>query len=121
MAYKISMWIVLFLLFFNGGAVMLQASGAADYLGVTPATGGGERLDDVSDELNSYETGNGGGSTLFGLYNTLSQPLEAAFNAIFPGAQMLKNVGVPGYLVTFLFTGLAVVPGYDLLVFLRAG
>ncbi|GAA0305483.1 hypothetical protein [Halarchaeum salinum] len=121
MPYKISMWIVLFLVFFNAGAGLLGASGAAAYLGVQPSPGGGEELASATSSTQDFRTGSGGGETLFALYSTLSGTLESIFNAIFPGAAMLKNAGVPDYLVTFLFTGLALIPGYDLIMFLRRG
>ncbi|MUV59790.1 hypothetical protein [Halobacterium sp. CBA1126] len=112
---------MLFLVFFNAGAGLLAVSGTAEYLGVQPNPGGGEALAGATDSTQNFQTGQGGGETLFTLYNTLSGTLESIFNAIFPGAAMMKNVGVPDYLVNFLFTGLALIPGYDLILFLRRG
>lgn len=121
MPYKISVWIALFLLFFNGGAIMLDTSGAADYAGLDPSTCAGQELTTVANTLQDYDTGQGGGSTLFGLYNTISNPLEGLFNLVFRGGAMLKCAGVPKWIVNFLFTGLAVIPGLDLILFLRSG
>lgn len=119
MPYKLSIWIVLFLVAFNGGHVMLDASGTYDYLGVSADPGTPSEVTQAANQVDNYDTGTGGGSTLFGLYNTLADPLEAVFNAILPGAAMLKNVGVPTYLVNFTFAPLALIPGIDLIKFLR--
>lgn len=121
MSYKISIWIVLFLLFFNGGAVMLEESAAADYLGVNPAVGDNEQLDKAKQEAQKYGTGTGGGQTLFGLWNSLSNVLQTVVDSIFPAATMMRNVGVPNYIVTYFFTGISIVPGIDVIMFLRSG
>jgi len=119
MAYRISFWIVIFLLCFNGGAVLMESSGAADYLGVEPSTGSPEQLEEAKADAQEFDTGEGSGDTLFGLANSLTNPLETIFNTIFPGGEMLINVGVPSYLVAFCLTALSIVPGYDLISFLR--
>lgn len=121
MGYKISVWIVLFLLFFNGGHVLMAESGAYSYLGVSANPGDHSQLDKGEEKLKKFSTPGGGDSTLFALYNTVANPLEIMFNAIMPGAAMLKNIGWPKYIVNFLFSGLAVIPGIDLVKFLRSG
>lgn len=121
MPYKISMWIVVFLLFFNAGAVLMNASGTSDYLGVSPQTCTPDSLANADNTAQDFSTGGGGGSTLFGFYNQIAGMLETLFNSIFPGAAMLKCAGLPNYIVTFLFSGLAVIPGIDLAIFLRRG
>ncbi len=119
MAYRISFWIVIFLICFNGGALLLETSGAADYMGVEPSTGSPEQLEEAKDSAKNFDTGEGSGDTLFGLANSLMNPLETIFNTIFPGGEMLINVGVPAYLVTFCLTALSIIPGYDAMQFLR--
>lgn len=121
MAYKISMWIVIFLVSFNAGAGLLIASGSADYIGVSPDVCTPESVAQAGETTQNVDTGTGGGSTLFGFYNALADPLETAFDAIFPGAAMLKCAGIPQYIVNFAFAGLALVPGFDLILFLRRG
>lgn len=121
MAYKISMWIVIFLVSFNAGAGLLIASGAADYVGVSPQVCAPDSVENADDRAQNVDTGTGGGSTLFGFYNALADPLEGLFDAIFPGAAMLKCTGIPTYVVNFSFAGLALVPGFDLILFLRRG
>lgn len=119
MAYKLSFWIVLFLVFFNGGAVLMENSGADDYLGISPSTGNPDAIDSATGNVSNFDTGEGSGDSLFGLTNTVTNPLQGLFNLIFPGGEMLINAGVPAYLVTFFLSGLAIIPGYDLINFLR--
>lgn len=121
MPYKISMWIVIFLLFFNGGAALMNTSGASDYLGVSPDVCAPDSLQNAGETSQGFSTGGGGGSTLFGFYNQIAGMFETLFNSIFPGAAMLKCAGIPDYVVTFAFSGLAVVPGIDIAIFLRRG
>lgn len=121
MAYKVSVWIVLFLLFFNGGHIALDVSGTYDYMGVSPNPGDTSDLNDGKGSVQNFDTGKGLGDTLFGLYNLLASPLETLLNTIFPGAKMLKNIGVPFWIVNFGMAGLAVIPGIDLINFLRSG
>lgn len=116
MAYKLSFWIVLFLLFFNGGAVLLEESGTLAYMGLDAP----QR--DYSDEkaaVQEFDVGAGFAPTLFGLYYTLSIPLEALFDIIFPAEDVLVAAGIPPYLAKFFFGGLAIIPGYDIVRFLR--
>lgn len=119
MAYKLSFWIVMFFMFMHGADVILHVSGAAGYMGVDPDTGDAEQLKEAQASAQQYDTGQGDGSTLFGLYNTLSSPVEDVFNIIFPGREMLIIAGVPWYVVDFFYVGLSIIPGYDLIKFLR--
>jgi len=121
MAYKISMWIVIFLVSFNAGAGLLIGSGAADYIGVSPEVCTPDSVSNAAETSQNVDTGTGGGSTLFGFYNALADPLESIFDAIFPGAAMMKCAGIPKYIVNYGFAGLALVPGFDLILFLRRG
>lgn len=121
MSYKISVWIALFLVSFNGGHVMLDVSGTYDYLGVQPDLGNTDQIDRAKQSVEEVNTGGGGGDTLFGLYNTIAGPIETIFDTIMPGAKMLKNVGVPDYLVNFTFGTLALIPGIDFILFMRRG
>lgn len=118
---KPSVWIVLFLLSFNGAAAMMGAAGAWGYMGIQPDPGGDKIETDVTQEAQDFDTSQGSGATLFGLYNSLAGVLEAIFNSIYPGAAMLKRIGVPDYLVNWLFAGLTIVPAIDLIDFLRSG
>lgn len=121
MAYKLSVYIVLFLVFFNGGAALLDASGTTEHLGLDTTTSNGDDIEAKADNARDFSVGGGVGETLFGLYNAVAGVLETVFDTLTPGAKMLKSAGVPDYLVNFTFAGLYVVPGIDLINFFRSG
>lgn len=117
----LSFWIVLFLLFFNSGAALMDATGTADYLGVDPDTGDTSELKDANSQVQDYKTGTGQGATLFGAYSRLAGVFNIVINAINPGAEMLKAGGVPPPLVNFIFGGLSIIPPLELAFFIRSG
>lgn len=116
---RVSVWIVMFLLFFNAGAGMLISTGVADEIGINPQTGNDDRLEAANESASNINPGSGSGGTLFGLYNALAQTLETIFNAILPGAAMLKTAGFPAFFVDFLFTAAFVIVGLDTIAFFR--
>jgi hypothetical protein len=121
MAYKLSVYVVLFLLFFNGSAILLDASGTTEHLGIETSTDNGDEVVAASEDARTFEVGGGLGQTLFGLYAALGGVLEGLFNAVNPGAAMLKSTFVPDYLVNFVFLGLHLLPAIDIVKFLRSG
>lgn len=125
MAYsdKPSILIVLFLISFNAGGQLLIDSGGADYLGIDTEFGDTSEIDTAQSQ-SQFQTGTGRGSTLFGTYNRLASFFNTIFNALMPGARLLKNaVGHSGFsmLIDFVFTMLALVPVIDAALFLRRG
>lgn len=122
MPYKLSIWIVLFLFAFNGGAIMLDHFGVDDYMGVDDIdTGDTSELDQAESQSSQFETGSGGGSTLLGTYNRLGGVINTIVNAVNPGAQMMKAAGVPVGLVNFAFGILGIIPAIDVVKFIRSG
>lgn len=116
---RVSVHIVLFLVFFNAGAVMLQDTGVADDMGINPDEGNDERLEQASDAAREPDPGSGIGSTLFGMYNSLAGTVETVFNTIFPGAAMLKANGFPNFWIDFLFAAMPIIVGLDTVAFFR--
>lgn len=118
---KASVYIVLFLISFNASAAMLDATGVADDLGLSTSPNEPEELQKAQQESKEFSPGQGGAATLFGLYGSLAGVLETIFNAMMPGAAMLKNAGLPEFYVHFAFTLATLVPALDLVSFLRSG
>lgn len=116
---RVSVYIVLFLLFFNGGAEMLIQTGVAGEMGIDPATGNDEELENAKEEARNPNPGSGVGSTLFGMYNSLASTVEAIFNTIMPGAAMLKATPIPDFFVNFLFGAAPIIVGLDTIAFFR--
>lgn len=120
---RVSVYIVLFLLFFNGGAELLIDTGVAGDMGIDPATGNDEKLEKASEDARNVDPGTGTGGTLFGMYNALASTVGTIFDTIFPGAAMLK-AAVPGgsafnAFINFLFTGASIIVGLDTVAFFR--
>jgi len=76
----------------------LHATGVADTLHLNQRTGGGEAVNTVQSQAQSVESGSPTGSTLFGMYNVLSDQLTGLFGIFNPGLRMLYNVGGPAWL-----------------------
>jgi hypothetical protein len=123
---KAAKWIVLFLVFFNGGGVLVAESGIDDYLGIAPGTGSNPQLESAQGQLNSdagdrQSTDSG---TLFGFYSATSDAFGALVNAINPGAAQLK-AALPyptlHLVIDFVFAGANLVAGITVIQFLRSG
>lgn len=118
---RVSVQIVLFLIFFNAGAQMIISAGVAADLGIDPHVSESDELDQAEQEANNFDTGSGFGDTLFGMYNALADTVTTILNAIFPGLAMLKAAGVPGFFADFIFAGASLYSALDLIGFLRSG
>lgn len=118
---KASVYIVIFLISFNAGGVMLQSTGVADELGLNADPGSTDELEQAEQQGENFDVGGGAGQTLFGLYASLAGVLETIFNAVMPGAAMLKRAGVPDFYVNFAFAFAAMIPVFDVASYLRSG
>lgn len=119
MTYRISVWVALFLVFFNAGAIFIDQTGADDYLGIEPDTGDSSELDEAESTAKEYKTGTGQGSTLLGTYNRLASVLNGVVNAVQPGKEMIEANGAPASVTGFLWSGFGVIIGVDVALFLR--
>lgn len=116
---RISVAILLFLVFFNlGTQILIIDTGVAEDMGVDPALGDTGELDDAASQ-SEVQAGSGVGETLFGLYNALMNTLSGLWQAIFPGEQMLKNAGFPDFWVDFVFGAMKLIVALDTIAFLR--
>lgn len=111
--------LVVFFIAFNLFAAMLSATGAAAAIGIDANVGGDDAVDEQTNR-DGVDSGSPTGSTLFGMYNVLSEQLSNFFGVIFPGLDMLNRAGVPGY-VTGMFLGplFSIVIFIDIVSFLR--
>lgn len=92
-----------FLLFVNGAAGLMVASGTAADLGVNPSVSGDQAINDANTELGDVEPGGGFASTLYALYNSMVGPVKAFVGLIFGGPLILASVGVPSWILNFVF------------------
>lgn len=119
---RVSVYIVMFLVFFNGGALMLQSTGAADWMGIDPAEGNDEQIKNATEAAKNPNPGRGIGETLFGMYNSLAGTLETVFNTVMPGAAMLKAVihsDAGDAFINYIFTAAPIIVGLDTIAFFR--
>lgn len=122
MAMRITVYIVLFLVFMHAAPAMLDSAGLTETHGLNPDTGAASsQIDAAKDRANDAETSGGGLQTLFGLYATLGRVWDAIVNIIYPGAEMVKNIGVPNLLVNFLMSGLTLFSAMDVFDYIRSG
>lgn len=92
---------------------MLMSTGVAATVGLNADVGGDETTDQATS--GNVESGTPTGSTLFGMYQILTDQVSDFFNAIFPGLAMLNRAGVPGWITggflgplfsVFIFVGI---------------
>lgn len=119
---KIAKYIILFLIFFNSGALLLQQTGVNDHLGVQISAGDNEQLESAQDSAESVNPGGSDLGTLFGFYTTITDTLGVIMNAINPGAAMLQAAvqnEAWDQIVTYSFSGMWAITGFTILEFLR--
>jgi len=107
--------ILMFLLFLHAGATMFVASGAAADLNMDPSVGGGEQLDKSQSNAEEVSSSQGTDDTLFGSFASAAGTVVGLFKGVFALELMLLNLGLPGFLVTFIIAPLSVIVGLDVL------
>ncbi len=112
---RASMEIVLALICLNAAAGLLTASGVAAALDMQPNVGGNEAIDNANQAADNVQAGGGLGDTLFALYGSVTGTLKTIFEVLFYGPIMLTNLGLPSWVVTFLFAPATVVAGADII------
>ena len=110
---RISMKIAIVLVFLNSAAELMRTTGIAEAMGVNPEPGAAAKLQEAQEAARNIEPGGGFGETLFALYISLTKTFFAIFEFVFSAPQMLINLGLPTYLVAFLFAPAALVVGRD--------
>lgn len=95
--------VTVFLMFVNAAAGLTVASGTAGDLGVTPTVGGDQAIQEGNDAMQNIEPSGGFASTLFALYTSVTGPVKAVVGLIGGGPIILASIGVPGWLLDFVF------------------
>lgn len=97
--------LTILLMFLNAAPNLLVASGVAHDWGVTPSVGGGGAVQSANQgmqHINAHSS-NGISYTLFSLYQSVTGPVKAVMGIIFGGPIMLASLGIPGWIISFLF------------------
>lgn len=100
-----------FLMFVNAAAGLTVASGTAADLGVTPSVSGDQSINDANSEVQNIKISGGFASTLYGLYTSVTGPVRAVVGIVGGGPIILASVGVPGWLLDFVFVPQYIVIG----------
>jgi hypothetical protein len=95
--------VAVLLLFLNGSGGVLVASGTAGDLGVTPSVSGDQAVSDANQAAQDIKVSGGFASTLFALYNSVTGPARQIVGLVFGGPIILASIGIPGWLLDFIF------------------
>jgi hypothetical protein len=116
---RVSIYLVLFLISFNAGAVMLSTTGVDDAVGIGAQGVDSGETQHIEEAANETSVGTGTGPfTGVEMYAVLGKTL-AAILAIQPAMDMLLQVGVPLYLIGFANAIIAIIVGIDIISFIR--
>lgn len=113
-----SLLIILFLIMLSASANVLVSSGVAGDMGIAPDPGGEEEVDSTINQTNEVQASNGLGSTLFGMYSSIAGIFEGMVSLVFAGPIMLYNIGIPRWILDFVFSGAAIITAADIIYLL---
>lgn len=104
------------LLMINAGTVAMTESGLSSAVGADLRTDAGESFAAAADGFDSLRL-TGGLADLFGAITAGTQALAGLFQTLYAGPEMLIQLGLPGWVVAFLFAPLAALIGRDIIYF----
>ncbi|MDY6776035.1 MAG: hypothetical protein SV253_08185 [Halobacteria archaeon] len=113
--------ILVLLIFLNGAAGFMAASGIADNLGVAPQPGGSGQIEEMNNDMKSFGSSTTDGEGFTGRVGGALSYVIDAFSVLFAAPTMIANAGVPTYAVTFAFAPLYLLVGLDLISLFLGG
>jgi len=111
--------LAVFALCLNLFSGLLMTPAAAGTLGINPAVGGDQKVDQAQQQAGEFRSGAPTGSTLFGMYNVLSNVLSTLALPVAGLPNMLNRAGVPSQLTGMMKIVLSVVYALGTVSFLR--
>lgn len=115
-----AMSIVVFAIFLNAVPNLMLAAGVADDMGIDPSISGDNRVESANQAANSIEPTGGFGDTLFTLYTSLGGTLQTIMEVLFGAELMFISLGIPDWIVGFLFAPKFIIFG-GALIYVLAG
>jgi hypothetical protein len=110
--------ITIFFIAFNAMAGVVMGMGVDEQLGINVETGNPEQLEEITTQ-DEIDLGNNVGSTLFGMYNVLTDQIGNIFYTLAPGFKMLR-VFVPNIWVDLFLSPIAsIIVTKDIIGFAR--
>lgn len=119
---RISVFLVIFLILFNGWAVVMVDYGIDDHLGFNAETGDAPELQETQEAAGNVSSGEPAGQTLIGFYNGLLKTFENVLTGWEPGVQMLVNIvpgGVAQDLIIWAFSISKIIIAVDVMAYAR--
>lgn len=110
--------LVIALILLNAAAGFLVASGWTADAGVSPEPGGDEHVSNVTNESNDVRASGGNLGTLFGLFQTVTGGFQDMLSIVFAGPLLLANLGVPNWILGFVFAPLYFIVAVDIIYLL---
>lgn len=107
---RITTTLLVMVLLLNGAVGVMEASGLANDLGVEFAPGVSDAVQDIkTDAQAGFSVSGGMGETLFSLFASGLGVFKLAVEVVFALPQLLRNLGIPGYVVTFVMVPVYVI------------
>lgn len=111
---RVSTKILVFMIFLNASSTVVQASGLAEDMGISPKPSDTGALEDAQRQSQSVNASSGVGSTLFGLYTEGGMLVQGFVGVLAGGPIMLAGLGIPLWVLTFIFAPAYVISAVDI-------
>ena len=105
----------------NAAGAFLIAAGAPAVWGMSPETGIEGTTDAVNESASEITTERGGSGDLFGIVSGAISTARQIAQLPFAAPLLLLNLGVPEFIVSFIFAPLYVVVSLDMISLMRGG
>jgi len=117
---SIAMTAVVLLFFLNGTPLLLAQSGVAEDMGIDMSVGGDVKIADANENMSNVQPSGGLAPTLYQLYTSVATTAKTAVDVLTAGKSMFVNLGMPEWLVNFIFMPLYLIIG-GTMIYLVAG
>lgn len=108
--WRVETSVVVFYLWLNAAAVMLEEVGFTDALGIGYA-GVGDGLSGAMAELSSIQAGAGNAETLLAVFAAVTNAFQGIIGGLFAGPRFMLALGIPEPFVAFLMAPLGLIIG----------
>jgi len=98
----------------------MVASGVSEDIGVDVSVGGNDDVAEANEAASNISPSGGFGDTLFTLYTSLGGTMQAILGLLIGGELMFLSLGIPDWLVVFIFTPKYIIIGAAL-IYVLAG
>lgn len=106
--------VLIFLVFLNAASGAFVASGGAEDMGIQPDPGGSKEVEAANQSAGSLNSTGGFGSTLFGSFVSVASWFQKLIGAVFAAPSMFSALGLPGWLVNFIFAPMYIIAAIDI-------